>query len=132
VAELARVLRVGGAVVVCFNEYNAYDPPIGDAARAALEERWSRLPPPGGPKVQSGEWKLGFEGSSFTPLAERTVDHELETDREGVAAYYVSVSSMGSLPEAERQALRADLVEALADVPYRLPLTARVFTARRT
>jgi hypothetical protein len=82
--------------------------------------------------VQSGEWKLGFEGSSFTPLAERTVDHELETDREGVAAYYVSVSSMGSLPEAERQALRADLVEALADVPYRLPLTARVFTARRT
>jgi SAM-dependent methyltransferase len=132
VAELARVLRVGGAVVVCFNEYNAYDPPIGDAARAALEERWSRLPPPGGPKVQSGEWKLGFEGSPFTPLAERTVDHELETDREGVAAYYVSVSSMGSLPEAERQALRADLVEALADVPYRLPLTARIFTARHT
>jgi SAM-dependent methyltransferase len=132
VAELARVLRVGGAVVVCFNEYNAYDPPIGDAARAALEERWSRLPPPGGPKVQSGEWKLGFEGQPFTPLAERTVDHELETDREGVAAYYVSVSSMGSLPEAERQALRAELVEALADVPYRLPLTARAFTARRT
>ena len=132
VAELARVLRVGGAVVVCFNEYNAYDPPIGDAARAALEERWSRLPPPGGPKVHSGEWKLGFEGQPFTPLAERAIDYEHITNREGVAAYYVSVSSMGSLTEAERLALRAELLDALADVPYRLALTARVFTARRT
>ena len=132
VAELARVLRVGGAVVVCFNEYNAYDPPIGDAARAALEERWSRLPPPGGPKVQSGEWKLGFEGQPFTRLAERAIDYEHITNREGVAAYYVSVSSMGSLTEAERLALRAELLDALADVPYRLALTARVFTARRT
>ncbi len=132
VAEIARVLRVGGAVVVCFNDYGPYEPPIGDAARAALEERWSRLPPPGGPKVQSGAWKLGFEDQPFTPLAERAIEHELVTDREGVAAYYVSVSSMGSLPEAERLALRADLVDALDDVPYRLPLTARVFTARRT
>jgi SAM-dependent methyltransferase len=132
VAEIARVLRVGGAVVICFNEYRPYEPPIGDAARAALNERWSRLPPPGGPKVQSGEWKLGFEGLPFTPLAERAIDHELVTDREGVAAYYVSVSSMGSLPEEERLALRRELIEALADVPYRLPLTARVFTARRT
>jgi SAM-dependent methyltransferase len=131
--EIARVLRVGGAVVVCFNDWRGpYEPPIGDAARAALDERWSRLPPPGGPKVQSGEWKLGFEGQPFTPLAERTIDHELETDREGVAAYYVSVSSIGLLPEAERLALRAELIEALADVRYRLPLTAHVFTARRT
>jgi SAM-dependent methyltransferase len=132
VAEIARVLRVGGAVVVCFNDYGPYEPRIGDAASAALEERWSRLPPPGGPRVQSGAWKLGFEDQPFTPLAERAIEHELVTDREGVAAYYVSVSSMGSLPEADRLALRADLVDALADVPYRLPLTARVFTARRT
>jgi SAM-dependent methyltransferase len=132
VAEIARVLRRGGALVVCFNDYGPYDPPIGDAARAALEERWSRLPPPGGPKVQSGEWRRGFEGQPFTPLVERSVDHELVTDREGVAAYYVSVSSMGSLAEAERLLLRSDLVRALDDVQYRMRLTARVFTARRT
>lgn len=131
-AEIARVLRVGGAVVVCFNDYAPYEPPIGDAARAALEERRSLLPPPGGPKVQSGAWKLGFEDQPFTPLAERAIEHELVTDREGVAAYYVSVSSMGSLPEAERLALRAELVDALDDVEYRMPLTARVSTARRT
>lgn len=129
--EIARVLRGGGAVVACFNDYGPYEPPIGDAARAALDECWSRLPPPGGPKVQSGEWKLGFEGLPFTPLIERSVEHELVTDREGVAAYYVSVSSMGSLPEEERQALRVDLVDALADVQYTLRPTARIFTARR-
>ena len=132
VAEIARVLRVGGTLVVCFNDYGPYEPPIGEAVRAALEERWSRLPPPGGPKVQSGEWKLGFEDQPFIPLVERAIDHELVTDREGVAAYYVSVSSMGSLPEAERVALRADLVGALDDVRYRMPLTARVFSTRRT
>jgi SAM-dependent methyltransferase len=132
VTEIARVLRRGGALVICFNDYRPYEPPIGDAALSALEERWSRLPAPGGPKVQSGEWKLGFADQPFTPLAERAIDHELVTDREGVAAYYVSVSSMGSLPEAERLALRADLIDALADVPYRLALTARVFTTRRT
>jgi hypothetical protein len=89
------------------------------------------LPPPGGPKVQSGEWKLGFAGQPFTPLVERAIDHEFETDREGVAAYYVSVSSIGLLSEDERQSLRSDLLAALADVPYRLLLRARVFTARR-
>jgi SAM-dependent methyltransferase len=131
-AEIARVLRVGGPVVVCFNDWRGpYEPPIGDAARAALEERWARLPPPGGPKVQSGEWKLGFAGQPFTPLVERAIDHEFETDREGVAAYYVSVSSIGLLSEDERQSLRSDLLAALADVPYRLLLRARVFTARR-
>jgi SAM-dependent methyltransferase len=130
-AELARVLRAGGAVVVCFNDYGPYEPPIGDTAQDALEERWSRLPPPGGPKVQSGAWKLGFEGLPFTPLVERSVEHKLVTDREGVAAYYVSVSSMGSLPEEDRQALRADLVDALADVHYTLRPVVRIFTARR-
>jgi DJ-1/PfpI family len=88
-------------------------------------------PPPGGPKVDSGEWKLGFGGQPFTPLEEGSYEHEMETDRDGVAAYYVSTSSTAQLPPAERAALRAELVDALADVPYRLLLTARVFTTRK-
>lgn len=94
------------------------------------EERWARLPPPGGPKVESGEWKLGFSGQPFTPFEERRYDHELETDRDGVAAYYASTSSTAQLPPPERAELRSELVAALADVPYRLPLTARVFLTR--
>jgi SAM-dependent methyltransferase len=130
--EVARVLRPGGTLVVCFNDYGPYAPPIGDAAETVLAERWARLPPPGGPKVQSGAWQLGFGGLPFTELVERTIEHQLATDREGVAAYYVSVSSMAALPEEERVALRDDLLEVLDDVPYTMRLNAHVFTARRT
>jgi SAM-dependent methyltransferase len=132
VRELARVLRPGGTVLVCFNDWRGpYQPPIGERAQALLQKIWSRLPPPGGPKVDSGEWKLGFGGQTFSPLEQRSFDHEMQTDRDGVAAYYVSTSSTAQLPPAERAALRAELVDALADVPYRLLLTARVFTTRK-
>jgi SAM-dependent methyltransferase len=130
--ELARVLRPGGTVLVCFNTWRGpYDPPIGERAEHMLEERWARLPPSGGPKVEGGEWKLGFIGQPFSPLEARGYDHEMQTDREGVAAYYSSTSSTAQLPPAERVELRAELVDALADVRYRLLLTAHVHTARR-
>jgi hypothetical protein len=96
-----------------------------------LEECWARLPPPGGPKVESGEWKLGFVGQPFSPLEARSYDHEMETDRDGVAAYYSSTSSTAQLPPAERAELRRELVDAMADVRYGLLLTARVYTARK-
>jgi SAM-dependent methyltransferase len=132
VIELGRVLRPGGTVLVCFNDWRGpYQPPIGERAMTLLEDTWSRLPPPGGPKVDSGEWKLGFAGQPFSPLEERSYDHEMQTDRDGIAAYYVSTSATAQLPPAERAALRAELVDALADVRYRLPLTARVFMTRR-
>jgi SAM-dependent methyltransferase len=132
VRELARVVRPAGTVVVCFNTWRApYEPPIGKRAERVLEECWARLPPPGGPKVESGEWKLGFVGQPFSPLEARSYDHEMETDRDGVAAYYSSTSSTAQLPPAERAELRRELVDAMADVRYGLLLTARVYTARK-
>jgi SAM-dependent methyltransferase len=131
VRELARVLRPGGTVLICFNRWRApYAPPIGEQAERVLEARWARLPPPGGPKIESGEWTLGFAGQPFTPLQARSYDHEMETGRDGVAAYYVSTSATAQLPPAERADLRAELVDALADAPYRLLLTAQVYTTR--
>jgi len=133
VRELARVLRPGGVLVVCFNDWlGGFEPPLPAAARAALEQRWAELPPPGGPKVRSGEWKRGFADAPFEPLEERTIEHEWRTDREGVAAYHVSTSSMGALPAAERAALHAELLALLDATAYRLPLAAHVFrTVRR-
>ena len=123
VREIGRVLRPGGTVLVCFNEWGAFEPPIGDAAEALLEEVYARLPTPGGPKIQSGEWRRGFS----TPLRESTTEHVWTTDREGVAAHHLSTSSMSGLPEAERLRVRAALVELLDDVEYRLAVTTRVF-----
>jgi SAM-dependent methyltransferase len=132
VRELARVLRPAGTVLVCFNTWRGpYEPRIGDWAARVLEQRYAWLPPPGGPRVESGEWKLGFVGQPFSPLEARSYDHKMETDRDGVAAYYSSTSSTARLPPAERAELRAELVDVLADVRYRLLLTAQVHTARR-
>lgn len=130
--ELARVLRPNGTMLVCFNKWRApYEPPIGRRAERVLQKRCARLPPPGGAKVESGAWRQGFAGQPFTALETHRYDHELVTDRDGVAAYYASTSATAQLPPAERAALRTELVAALADAPYRLLLTAHVHTARR-
>jgi SAM-dependent methyltransferase len=132
VMELARVLREGGVLVVCFNEWSGFEPPLPDAVRAELADVWKGLPPPGGPKVQSGEWKLGFAGSPFAPFEETHGRHFWTTTRESVASYFVSTSSMGSLPAPERAALRARLVDQLAPVDYRLELDAHAFRTLRS
>jgi SAM-dependent methyltransferase len=130
--EIARVLRVEGALVVCFNEWrNRWEPPIGDEARALLDEVEAGLPPAGGAKVETGAWKRGVELGPFAPLAERTVDHEQQTDRDGVASYYLSMSSFAQLAPDERERLRMRLRAVLPDVAYRLELRARVFGTAR-
>jgi SAM-dependent methyltransferase len=129
--EIGRVLRPGGTLVVCWDEWRrAWD--IPEKARAAVDEVASRLPLPGGPKAQTGAWRSGFAGAPFTPFAERAHDFTWTSDREGVASYYVSISSMGALPADERAALKERLLDLLPDRQYRLELTARVFTAERT
>jgi ubiquinone/menaquinone biosynthesis C-methylase UbiE len=131
VREIARVLRRRGSLVVCFNEWSrVWEVP--DAARAAVEASAARVPPAGGPKVASGAWKRGFESAPFAPLAEREIAHEWTTDRSGVAAYYVSISSLAQLPPGEREELRAELLRVLPDTEYTLGLVARVFTTERT
>jgi SAM-dependent methyltransferase len=130
--EVARVLRENGTLVVAFNDWVfPYEPAIGAAAHEAIEARAANLPPPGGPKVASGEWKHGITAVLFGDLLEETYQHVFETDRDGVASYYVSMSSLAQLPAEEREALRAELLGALSDATYRLTLAARVFKAVR-
>lgn len=133
VREIARVLRSGGTLLVCFNHWRSgLEPPVGAEAEAVLEATWSRLPAAGGPKVDSGAWQAGFVDAPFTELEERHYDHEWTASREDVAAYFLSQSSVGGLSDDEREELRRDLLDTLADVEYRLPLQARAFTAVRT
>jgi hypothetical protein len=88
-------------------------------------------PPGGAAKIATGEWKRGIEAAPFGPLVERVHEHVDETDREGVAAHYLSMSPMAMLTPDEREALRTELIAVLPDAKYRLQLAARVFTAVR-
>ena len=131
VRELARVLRSGGTLVVCFNDYSLL-PQLPEEFRITLRDATKDLPAPGGPKVQSGAWKRGFDGAPFDALEEEHHRHEWSTTRESLAAYFVSTSSMGSLPEGERVALRQRLVELLPPTDYRIELIAHAFRTLRT
>lgn len=131
VREIARVLRPGGTLLVCWDEWRRpWELP--EEARAAIREVSGRLPPPGGPKVLTGAWRAGFADAPFSTPVEHAYDFVCTSDREGVASYYVSVSSMGALPADERAALKGLLLDLLPEREYRLELTARVFTAERT
>jgi SAM-dependent methyltransferase len=125
-AEIERVLRPGGALVISFSEWtNGFDPGLADEARETLRGVYGQLPAPGAAKVASGEWRAGL--TAFEPFEELTLDHEWLTDAEGVASYYVSTSSMGALEPAARAALRDRLLESIPRTTHRLRLTARVF-----
>lgn len=132
VRELERVLRPGGVLIVCFNVWHGFDPPLPEAFNAVRAAVTAELPAPGGPKLQTGEWKTGFDRASFAPFEESEHRHVWETSAESIAAYFVSTSSMGSLDSARRQALRAELVSLLPVATYRLDIGARVFRTVRT
>jgi SAM-dependent methyltransferase len=131
-AELARVLRPGGTLVVCFNNWDApYQPPLSDGAHAAIEEVAARTGPAGRPKVEAGAWREGLEDASFTSLAYREIPHVDRTDRDGVIAYYLSISSIAARAQEERDELRAKLERIVPETEYTLRLRAEVWTARR-
>ena len=131
-AELARVLRPQGALVVLFNDWDApYDPPLPDEAHAAIVEVGSRTGPAGRPKVETGAWRDGFADAPFTPFELHEIPHTDVTDRDGVIAYYLSISSVAARPQEEREELRAKLEELVPETEYTLRLRAEVWTARR-
>ncbi len=90
--EIARVLsRRGGLVLIWYKPLDRLLPrgfggdPRTDRQRAA-----------------SGAWKEAFSGSSFEPLRKAHFEHVRRVDREGVLAYFASISPIASLPDAER------------------------------
>jgi SAM-dependent methyltransferase len=131
-SELARVVRLGGTLVVLFNAWDApYHPPLPDEAHAAITDVGERTGPAGRPKVESGAWREGFAEAPFTPFELRELAHTDVTDRDGVIAYYLSISSIAARPQEERDVLRAKLERLVSDAEYTLRLRAEVWSARR-
>ena len=120
VAEIARVLRPGGAFVIFWNiEFSDVEPPLPDAAEAVLDEAFARGGRPGISKILSGAWREPLSRSAFGPLCEGEVEHEVVRDRERWLATMLSVSSITSLPDEDRYALAARLRELVPEAEYR-------------
>lgn len=104
-----------------------FEPDIGDDVRNLVRAAIRSGGEPGESRYLRGEWRRAFERSAFEPLEEQQTEYVFETSREGLIAYMLSTSSIAGLPEAERQGLREELRERLADHLYRQRLRVDIY-----
>jgi SAM-dependent methyltransferase len=110
-AEIARVLRPRGALVILFNIGIEYDH-MGDEAEAVIEEMFERGGAPGIGRVLSGEWRKPLE-ATFEELRETDVERDVAASRDEWIANMLSVSSIAHQPEEDRDAFAQRLRELI-------------------
>ena len=132
IAEIARVLRPCGSLVICFNEGGETDPPWPEEAREVVRRRRRPGRPIGGRHlVEAGAWREPFAGAPFEPLHFETAEHEHVQETEGEIAHLLSISGFALLPAEERELLRDELRAVLPDRTWRTPLRAEIWWTRR-
>jgi SAM-dependent methyltransferase len=118
VAEIARVLRPRGALVLLWNTRIKHDPALPEQARRLVEEAIDRGGSPGLSRVLSGAWREPLAAAPFEELRERQADREETISRDERIAYLLSISSIASQPEAARVELAETMRKLTPDVPY--------------
>jgi SAM-dependent methyltransferase len=129
-AEIARVLRPRGALVVIWN-IPLEHADVGEEADAAIDEAFGHGGTPGLPKVLSGEWRKPIAASGFGKLHETELERELVTDREGWIANLLSVSSMAAQSDEARAAFAARLRELVPPGELRSRVKTVAYWTRR-
>jgi SAM-dependent methyltransferase len=130
-AEIARVLRPRGTLVLAWNVPSAETEPAFPQAASDVARRYERPGvEAGGAIYQSGAWREPFAGSPFEPLRDEAFDHEVVQDRDAVVAETLSVSIYASLPDEERAEMARELRAALPDVVYRTQFRSEVTWTR--
>ena len=125
-AEIARVLRPGGALVLMWNlPAGPWEPSIANVEQFLHE----RGPKPdevsydpldlAGPGVVSGEWRLAFADSPFEPLRDTRLPDPQTLDRDGLVAFFASMGWIADLPDEERLPLLGQVRSLLASAEYR-------------
>jgi len=125
VAEIARVLRPCGALVLMWNLPAGPWEPSTAAAEELLTERgpkpsevsYDPLDLGRGARYASDEWSL--TDSSYEPLEAVQLPNPQTLDRDGLVAYYASMGWLADLPDAERLPLLGEVRSLLAADEYR-------------
>jgi SAM-dependent methyltransferase len=126
IAEIVRVLRPHGALVLVWNLPAGPTEPSIAAVEQLLAERGPRPGEVnydpldlGGPRYASGEWRLVFDKSSFEPLREARLPNPQTIDRDGLVAFFASMGWLADLPDEDRLPLLEEVKSLLADIEYR-------------
>lgn len=110
VAEIVRVLKPRGALVILWNIGLEYDD-MGPEAEALIDEMHERGGEAGIARVLSGAWRRPLERAPFEELRETEVERELIAGRDAWIAYMLSVSSIAHQAEEARAAFADRLRE---------------------
>lgn len=128
VAEIARVLRPGGLLVVVWNEPSELRPsPLPESYR----RRFEGYSPSAGKNDEEPTWGEPIGRGPFGSIEHATCEHEQVTDRDAILAFAASVSWIAHRADAERRAILAELAGLLLPGEYRFPLCAHVHSAQR-
>ena len=112
VAEIVRVLRPRGALVILWNIGIEYDD-MGEEAEALIEAAFDRGGVPGIGRVLSGEWRRPVKKAGFEPLQEAEVERDVVNTRDEWIANMLSVSSIAHQPAEERATFAERLRELI-------------------
>ena len=111
VAEIARVLRPRGALVILWNIPVEFAH-LGDEAEAVIDEAFERGGVPGLPRVLSGEWRRPIEDGPFEELREAEVErdvaqHARRVDRQPALGQLDRASARGGPGRVRKPPARA-------------------------
>jgi ubiquinone/menaquinone biosynthesis C-methylase UbiE len=127
IAELHRVLKPEGALVLIWNSRDMSDP-----LQRALEDLLGSLRE-GVIGQLEGAWRDAIEGSAlFGPLEEARFELKQTLTPEGVCDRVASTSFVAAMPAAEREALLARVRELVGtrDEPVAFPYVTEVYVTR--
>jgi SAM-dependent methyltransferase len=135
-AEITRVLRVDGALVLMWNlPEHPWTPTIA-AVEALLRGRLPEVALDydpldlGGPRRGDLKWRGSFAAAGFEPLRDARIANPQTLDRAGLVAYFASMGWIADLPDEERLPLLEAVRSRLTTHEYRRTWTTHVYWAR--
>jgi hypothetical protein len=117
--------------VIFFNVwFGDPEPPLGEDVERVLDVAFAKGGAPGIGKVLSGFWREPIEKAPFEALREDEAERMVTRTRDQWLANMLSVSSIASLPDADRLELAARLRELVPDVEYRWSIRTAAYWTR--
>jgi len=134
-AEIARVLRPRGALVLMWNVPAGPTEPSIDAVERLVDDAR-----PNGldydpmdlnhRRYASGEWRRAFAESPFEELREQRLANEQTLDRDALVSLLASMGWVSDLPNEQRQPLLEQARSLLAAAEYRRPWETQLHWTR--
>jgi SAM-dependent methyltransferase len=134
-AEIARVLRPGGTLVLMWNRpVGKPEPPIPEV-EDLLTPLWPKdinMPLDLDPRRfgYARDWQRAFDASVFEPLRESVFANEQRVGPDELVAFFGSMGWIGGLPENEAEVLLDEVRSRLLHDEYHLPFETDVHWTR--